>query len=76
MFDVEHGTSKGCSLSSILFSVLINGLLKEVEQGELGIELSSGKTGGMLFTNNFVGINRISDSKESLQKLINVVYRL
>ena len=42
----------------------------EVEQAELGIQLSSGKTvGGMLFADDFVGI---SDSKESLQKLIDV----
>ena len=34
----------------------------------LGIQLSSGKTvGGMLFADDFVGV---SDSKESLQKLI------
>ena len=47
-------------------------LLKEVEQAELGIQLSSGKTiGGMLFADDFVGV---SDSKESLQKLIDVVY--
>ena len=45
---------------------------KEVEQTGLGIQLSSGKTvGGMLFADDFVGI---SDSKESLQKLLDVVY--
>ena len=44
-------------------------MLKEVEQTELGIQLSSGKTvGGMLFADDF------SDSKESLQKLLDVVY--
>ena len=49
----------------------MNDLLKEVEQTGLGVQLSSGKTvGGMLFTDDFVGI---SDSKESLQKLIDVV---
>ena len=37
----------------------------------LGIQLSSGKIiGGMLFADDFVGV---SDSKESLQKLIDVV---
>ena len=42
-FNVEQG----CSLSPILFSVFINGLLKEVEQAELGIELShGGRIGG------------------------------
>ena len=64
--------AQGCSLSPVLFSVFINDLLKEVEQAELGIQLSSGKTiGGMLFADDFVGV---SDSKESLQKLIDVVY--
>ena len=64
--------AQGCSLSPILFSVFIHDLLKEVEQAELGIQLSSGKmVGGMLFADDFVGV---SDSKESLQKLIDVVY--
>ena len=64
--------AQGCSLSPILFSVFINYLLKEVEQAELGIQLSNGKTfGEMLFADDFVGV---SDSKESLQKLIDVVY--
>ena len=71
-FNVEQGVAQGCSLSPILFSVFINDLLKEVEQVELGIQLSSGKTvGGMLFADDFVGV---TDSKESLQKLIDVVY--
>ena len=64
--------AQGCSLSPILFSVFINGLLKEVEQAELGIELSNGAIiGGMLFADDFVGV---SDSGEELQKLIDVVH--
>ena len=60
------------NLSLILFSVFINNLLKDVEQAELGIQLSSGKrVGGMLFADDFVGV---SDSRESLQKLIDVVH--
>ena len=44
----------------------------EVEQAELGIQLISGKTFvGMLFADDFVGV---SDSKENLQKLIDIVY--
>ena len=47
-------------------------MLKVVEQAKLGIQLSSGKKiGGMLFADDFVGV---SDSKESLQKLIDVVH--
>ena len=38
-FDVQQGVAQGCSLSPILFSVFINGLLKEVEQAWLGVEL-------------------------------------
>ena len=52
---------------------LINGLLKDIEEAGLGIEISSGKRmGGMLFADDFVGV---SESRESLQKLIDVVYR-
>ena len=71
-FTIEQGVAQGCSLSPILFSVFVNVLLKEVEQTGLGIQLSSGKTvGRMLFADDFVGI---SDSKESLQELLDVVY--
>ena len=66
MFRLEQGVAQGCSL---LFSIFINDLLKEAK---LGVQLSSGKKiGGMLFTDDFVGV---SDSKESLQKLIDVAY--
>ena len=34
-FDVQQGVAQGCILSPILFSVFINGLLKEVEQAGL-----------------------------------------
>ena len=44
-FNVEQGVAQGCSLSPIPFSVFINGLLKEVEQAELGIT----KYGSTLF---------------------------
>ena len=71
-FSVEQGVAQGCSLSPILFSVFINDLLKEVEKAELGIHLGEGgRIGGMLFADDFVGL---SDSKEQLQKLIDVVY--
>ena len=47
-------------------------MLKEVEQAEFEVQLSSGKKiGGMLFTGDFVGV---SDSKESLQRLIDIVH--
>ena len=68
MFSVEQGEAQGCSLSPILISVFINDLLRDVEQAELGIQHSSGKSvGGMLFADDFVGV---SDSREILQNLI------
>ena len=64
--------AQGCSSSSILFSVFTNDLVIAVERAEHGLQLSSGKTfGGMLFADDFVGI---SDSKESLRMLLDVVY--
>ena len=66
-FDVQQGVAQGCSLSLRLFSVFINGLLKEVEQAGLGVELSDGSStiGGMLFADDFVGV---SNSEEELQR--------
>ena len=66
-FNVEQGVAQGCSLSPILFSVFINGLLKEVEQAELGIELSNGAIiGGMLFADDFVGLVTLGKNYRSL----------
>ena len=62
--------AQGCSLSPILCSVFINDLLIEVEKAGLGVQLNNGKSiGGLLFADDFVGM---SDSRENLQKLINV----
>ena len=63
---MQQGVAQGCSLSPILFSVFINGLLKEVQQAGLGVELSDGST-----ADDFVGV---SNSEEELQRLINVAH--
>ena len=48
--------------------------MKEVKDAELGVELSTGKRiSGMLFADDFAGV---SDSKEHLQKLIDVVLNM
>ena len=48
-FDVQQGVAQGCSLSPILFSVFINGLLKEVEQ-HLHLIYACTHTGGLLYS--------------------------
>ena len=56
--NLEQGVAQSCSLSPILFSVFINGFLKEVEQAKLGIELSNGaRIEGMLFADDLVGVS-------------------
>ena len=71
MFNLDQGMAQGCSLSPILFSVLISDVLKKVEEAGLGVQLNTGKSnGGLFFADDFVGI---SDSSENLQKLIEVV---
>ena len=72
-FSLEQGLAQGCSLSSILFSVFINDLLIEVQKAGLGVQVNNGKSiGGLLFVGDFVGM---SDSRENLQKLIDVVHK-
>ena len=59
-FDVEQGVAQGCSLSPISFSVFINGLLREVEEVDAGVKLSSGgRLGRRLFADESVSL-RIS----------------
>ena len=71
-FNVEQGVAQGCSFSPILFSVFINGLLKEVYRaGQAWYRSSGARIGGMLFADDFVGV---SDSGEQLQKLMDVVH--
>ena len=71
-FSVKQRVAQGCSSSPILFSVFISDLLNEIDRAQVGIQLSSGiKVGGILFTDDFVGI---TESSESLQQLIDIVY--
>ena len=60
-FNVEQ--AQDCSLSNILFSLVINDLLKEVEQAGLVIQMGTGNIVGGMFADDFVGV---SDSKENL----------
>ena len=66
---LEQGVAPGCSLSPILLSVFINGLLVAVEQAGFGIEFTDvGKVGGLLSADDyFVGV---SESEEQLKRVV------
>ena len=73
--DLEQGVAQGCSLSPISFSVFIIGLLNDVEEAEIGIDLSSdGRLGGIMFADDFVGVSESNASKDQFQKFIHVVH--
>ena len=59
VFHVEQGVAQGCSLSPILFSVFINGLLTEVEEAGIRIDFSGGRLGGLLFADDFIGVSAV-----------------
>ena len=46
MLSLEQGVAEGCSVSPIIFSVFIDGLFREVEKADLGIQLGGGKKVG------------------------------
>ena len=65
-------SSEGCTLSSTLFFVYINGLLNEIEKcPELGAKSSKNKMSGLLFADDFVGI---TETGPALQSLIDIVH--
>ncbi len=39
-FDIKQGVAQGCSMSPILFCILINQLLDEVEKAGIGITVN------------------------------------
>ena len=68
-FGITQGVAQGCTLSPTLFLTLVDGLMKEIESK--ASFLPSLQLNGLLFADNFVGL---SDSKEGLQDMINVVH--
>ena len=64
--------AEGCSLSPILFSVIISDLLEEIDGAQIGIQPKSGnKVGGLLFADYFLGS---TESSENLQQLLDIIY--
>ena len=63
------GITQSCTLSPTLFLIFVDGLMKEIESKVSS--LPSLQLNGLLFADDFVGL---SDSKEGLQDIINVVH--
>ena len=68
-FGIAQGVAQGCVLSPTLFLIFVDGLMKEIESKVSS--LSSLQLNGLLFADDFVGL---SDSKEGLQDMLNVVH--
>ena len=63
---MEEGVPQGCSLSPILVSVFINGLLVAVEQAELGVEMSDrGRLEGCCLQMILCGLASLGGVRES-----------
>ena len=68
-FGITQGAAQGCTLSPMLFLIFVDGLMEEIESKVSS--LPSLQLNGLLFADDFVGL---SDSKEGLQDMINVVH--
>jgi hypothetical protein len=70
-FPVLRGTAQGCTLSPFLFDIFMDGLLEAVEGAGLGVQLGGARIGGLLFADDFAGLE---SSPERLQLLIDTVH--
>jgi exonuclease III len=69
-FPIRRGTAQGCTLSPLLFDVFVDGLLEAVEASGFGVVASTTNVGGLMFADDFAGVE---SSAHRLQQLIDVV---
>lgn len=69
--NVETGVRQGCVLSPLLYSIFINGLIKKLKSSGLGVKVSGEVTLECLFFADDIVL--ISENKENLQKLLDIV---
>ena len=71
-FPVGRGVTRGCTLSSALFLVCMDGLLRGLDRcPQLGVGFSGGHVSGWLFADDFV---RLAETGPALQCLVDVVF--
>jgi len=70
-FSIDTGVRQGCVLSPILYAFFINGLIDELKQAQLGVEISPEVLiDCLLYADDIV---LITDSKEKLQRMLDIV---
>jgi hypothetical protein len=70
-FPVEAGVRQGCILSSILFVIFIDGLVRAVKRAKVTSVLEGVKFNIMLFADDVV---LLAESRQDLKKLLDIVY--
>jgi hypothetical protein len=71
-FPIETGVRQGCVLSPLLYAIFINGLVKELNELNIGVEIEKeGKTlSSLLYADDIV---LIADDRYNLQTMLNTV---
>ena len=69
-FNINQGVKQGCSLSSTLFNMFMQILIKELEASKQGIQTEVGRTvPGLLFADD---VTLLSETREGLRRLIQI----
>jgi hypothetical protein len=73
-FPVETGVRQGCVLSPLLYALFINGLVKEINAMNKGIEIEEGgrRVGALLYADDIV---LMANNRYDLQDMLDVVAR-
>jgi hypothetical protein len=71
-FPVDTGVRQGCVLSPLLYALFINGLVKEINALNLGIEIEEGgkQVSALLYADDIV---LMSDDRYALQQMLDTV---
>ena len=71
-FDVNNGLRQGCSLSPLLYSIFVMGMVEELKRNlkGVGVLVEEVWCGGLLYADD---IALVADSEEELQVMLDVV---
>jgi len=69
-FDLSTGVRQGCVMSSILFSLFINGLAREINKKGKGVDIGGRRVRLLMYADDIV---LLAESAKDLQKMLDVV---